>query len=446
MSSIKKFKKGAASFYIVAFSTLILVIVATSFATVILSEASRSENDDLSQSAYDSALAGVEDAKVAFSNYRRCIEAGKTGKEPVGGGTNVTCEDIIWWMHHPDCYTVGHILGKIPKDANEEVTVGATYTTSAGNKESVMNQAYTCVMINTDLDDYRATLNSNHMSQVIRAGVKDGGRNTVSRIRISWYSVRADNRKFLQYTNFSEKLEKVTFGALGNSSTISVPPTIEVQIAQTGTSFNLSQFDIAKMDSTGDLRTNRATLYLVPSSYEVKADKNNFITAWNSSLKKNYITKDQVAKTNNHAVSNKPFAVYCNPETGDEFYCSAELELPGVRGGGKRANDTFMIGVSLPYQKPDTDFAIELICDGDANCGGTKGGKIGSDTIVRIKNTQISIDSTGRANDLYRRVETRLETSDTAFGFGSPYYALQILGSGTTTKNMTVTSEYNFYF
>ena len=52
-----KFKKGAASFYIVAFSTLILLIVATSFAAVIISEITRTSNDDLSQSAYDSSMA-----------------------------------------------------------------------------------------------------------------------------------------------------------------------------------------------------------------------------------------------------------------------------------------------------------------------------------------------------------------------------------------------------
>ena len=49
-----KFKKGAASFYIVAFSTLILMILATSFAAVIISSLDRTANDDLSQSAYDS--------------------------------------------------------------------------------------------------------------------------------------------------------------------------------------------------------------------------------------------------------------------------------------------------------------------------------------------------------------------------------------------------------
>lgn len=68
-----QFKKGAASFYIVAFSTLILLIVATSFATIIISELNRTLNEDLSQSAYDSAMAGVEDAKLAYYSYQNCV-------------------------------------------------------------------------------------------------------------------------------------------------------------------------------------------------------------------------------------------------------------------------------------------------------------------------------------------------------------------------------------
>ena len=46
-----KFKSGAASFYVVAFSTLILTIIAASFATAIVAEITRTANDDLSQSA-----------------------------------------------------------------------------------------------------------------------------------------------------------------------------------------------------------------------------------------------------------------------------------------------------------------------------------------------------------------------------------------------------------
>ena len=106
-----KFKKGAASFYIVAFATLILMIIAVSFASIIISEMNRTSKDDLAQSAYDSALAGVEDAKLAFSNYKKCIANGATAKEPVSDAP-LDCSAIVWYMEHPDCGMVGKILGR----------------------------------------------------------------------------------------------------------------------------------------------------------------------------------------------------------------------------------------------------------------------------------------------------------------------------------------------
>ena len=61
---------------------------------------------------------------------------------------------------------------------------------------------------------------------------------------------------------------------------------------------------------------------------------------------------------------------------------------------------------------------------------------------------QIEVDSTGRANDLYRRVITRLKNnkSDLALSVMGP---LELLDSGSSdeaglTKNLTVTKEYNF--
>ena len=88
----KKFKKGAASFYVVAFSTLILVVIAASFATVVISEVIRGSNDDLSQSAYDAALAGVEDARLAYANYRRCLLKNTGATAPNGDGS-LTCAE-----------------------------------------------------------------------------------------------------------------------------------------------------------------------------------------------------------------------------------------------------------------------------------------------------------------------------------------------------------------
>lgn len=435
---LKKFKKGAASFYIVAFSTLILVVIATSFAMVVTSEIARTSNDDLSQSAYDSSLAGVEDAKVAYSNYRRCAEAGIKAQStrPTGIGT-ITCAEIMYWMEHPDCYMVGHILGKIPKDAegDAEVTVGGAEV--SGSKDTTTNQAYTCVMINTDLNDYRTTLTSNKRIQTMRASAETPEKtNAIDRIKISWYSVRNDVN--LKFTNFKDG--RVVFPSFG-SSVISVPPTVELQIVQTGTTFTMADFD-----KTAPGQTNRGTLYLVPTkeSGAASADAANYFGTYHGGT--NLVYASQVVKTNDRTIKNKAFLVYCNPDSTDEFYCSVEVEMPRPIGG-TRHHDTFMISVSLPYQQPDTDFSIELICSGEkcGNASPTSGGETGSQP-MKISNSQIAIDSTGRANDLYRRVETRLETADTTFIAGYPYYALQVLGDQGVTKIMKVSNEKGFYF
>lgn len=434
---LKGFKKGAASYYIVAFSTLILVILSTSFAMVIISEISRTSNDDLSQSAYDSALAGTEDAKVAYANYRRCVEVDKKAarSKPTGTGP-ITCEEIIWWMEHPDCYMVGHILGKIPKDAEEEVKVGGEIV-AAGSKETTTNQAYTCTKINTNLYDYRSTITAYKKIQTFKASSGHNSFNNVDKLRISWYSVRSDVK--LTWANFSGY--RVRFPKLSDG-TIAVPPTIEVKIMQTAERWRMSDFDLVEGNNT-----DRATMYFVPTNnvnMASKGDYANFIGIYDG--RTNYVTADKVAKTNNRYVENKSFLTYCEADASAEFYCTAEIELPGVIGG-RRSNDTFMVSVSLPYQQPDTDFSVELLCRNGTSCTDAVPANNGaSDNITKITNSQISIDSTGRANDLYRRVETRLETADTNYGSKYPYYALEILGDGVTEKDMKVTSEHNFYF
>ena len=73
-----KFYQGAASIYVVVFTTLLLSVITISFICIILSESSQATSNELSQSAYDSALAGTEDAKVALMKYHDCLNRGFT--------------------------------------------------------------------------------------------------------------------------------------------------------------------------------------------------------------------------------------------------------------------------------------------------------------------------------------------------------------------------------
>lgn len=439
MKSIKagKFRKGAASFYVVAFSTLILVIIAASFAAVVVSEITRTSNDDLAQSAYDSALAGVEDAKLAFYNYRNCLK-----------DSNISnCSDIIDIMRNPEksCYMTGRILGRLGSDEEKEVTI------QESNVPNNMYQAYTCVKIDTLLSNYKSTLNESNPMRVMTArfGSKndeiadqDGvvNANRIKRVKISWFSdSNSASYPILGYNNILSS--RVVFPSI--SGTI-VPPTISLAMLQTATEFNLSDFE-----TTVGETTDRGMIYLVPTdntSVARGSKEDNYIGAFSGG--QNYISKSALLKSNDKTAKNLPYVVYC--KEGSDYFCEATIELPEPVDG-ERNNDTFVFITSLPYGKPETDFMLEFFCDANDPCStqtivGEDGAEVEGDSdLAYLDGVQVEVDSTGRANDLFRRVEVRLEGSD-AFAL-SLMGPLELFGDGDSdslVKNFAVTSEWNF--
>ena len=194
-----RFKKGAASFYMVAFSTLILLVVATSFAAIIISEVTRTANDDLAQSAYDSALAGVEDAKLAFYSYQKCLEQGATETEIDDNKNEVTCGEIIHYMNNPDCDMVANILGRYGNNPGSgEVMIEESV--GSGNN---MSQAYTCVKIDNKLSDYRTTLSSANQMKAVKVKFADVSAKDISSVKVSWFTNQDNTTSDLKYSNFS---------------------------------------------------------------------------------------------------------------------------------------------------------------------------------------------------------------------------------------------------
>lgn len=435
-----KTKKGAASFYMVAFSTLVLIIIATSFAAVIISEVTRTANDDLSKSAYDSAMAGVEDAKLVVHSYQKCIE-----EKDNEHNNELPCETIRNEIENtsPDsesngedgkCDQVGRLLGRFDeKDENgaliqeskKEVLIQES---KIGNN---MSQAYTCVKISLP-GDYSGALSSGEQFKVIKAKFESAEiANKVKSVIINWSSGNSDSD--LNYNNFTGG--KVTF-----SKDVSIPPTIAVSMIQTGESFNLDSFT-----RTINETTNRGTLFLVPTKDEnLSGQTDTYKSAYDEKEGANHIKEDGFLKSNDKTAKNLPYAVYCG-NASDEYACSATIDIPRPIDGGPRNPDTFYFVVTQPYAGDTyTDFNVLFSC-GEEVCNEGEDVPAAEKNYAKLDGVQIKIDSTGRANDMYRRVEVRLD--------GDPNYAFSIMGplellnndenDSSLEKNLTVTCEWN---
>lgn len=433
----KRFKQGAASFYVIAFSTLVLMIVVASFTALVVAQITRSSNDDLAQSAYDSALAGVEDAKLAFYNYQACLAQGvKTGSVPVKGQKNLSCENIVWLMENSNeksgyntlrdnnidpCDVVPMILGRDITENGVAINEGS---------ENNMQQYYTCVQINAVLPDYRGTLSAANPMKAIRPTFAGASAGDIETIRVSWGLL-----DYAQKKPWQESSQKIDFQNTGNGD--ANPPAIAfalVQASGKNGGFKMEDFMKAE-DKDKDYKTNRGMVYLIPS--------NNGFTDLGAGV---------FVKSNNKIPKNEPYTVACKGVNGYE--CSVLLTLPKTADGdGERGADNFIVATMLAYGA-STDFALEFFCGNDTPCGSVTE-DVGEDEEVdagraSLSGVQISVDSTGRANDLFRRVEARLEGSDS--------FAMSIMGpleltggdSGSSDNNaalkkdLTVNCEYNF--
>lgn len=460
------FKKGAASFYIVAFATLILMIIATSFAAIIISEVTRTSNDDLAQSAYDSALAGVEDAKLAFYNYKTCKAQGVEGKKPdtFDSSSLKTCESIVWFMEnglddvdsvnnnedYNSCDMVSMMLGRSNPTVSADNEGGTVVSESSGANN--MQQVYTCTKISTSLRDYRSTLSSSQQMRVVKVKFDNVAAKDIKSMKISWYA--DSSLQEFKYSNFNNG--KVVYPNLAAGNKAAVPPTIYLGMVQTSANFTLADFDV-----TRGTQTNRGMVYLTPtnnSNAASLAGQESYKAGYNKDTGVNRVGTEGMLSSNDKTVTNRnlPYLVYCPEDSGEDFACSVIIDLPEPINGN-RNDDTFVFVAGLPYGKPNTDIVMEFYCGEEGSVcphieesvgeEETPEEPTGEENVAYLDSVQIKIDSTGRANDLYRRVEARLEgAEDFSLSLMGP---LELLGSREEDekvfeKNYNVRKEYNF--
>ena len=389
--TIPKTRKGATSMIVTIFTIILFSIITLGFTRLILSEVLQTTNSNLSKSAYDSALAGVEDAKVALLKYHDCLNKGYTAS------SGNQCGRIIAAMQDgirkQDCSTVSNVLGRTTDDQHGVTIQEVKDSSQDGGSAASKLQAYTCVTLQEDLADYRSTLSSDTRTRIVP--LRTDQIQDLKYVNIKWFS---DTNYTAQRRSGGNIVWDNNDGLLPSGQHSMVPPLISTAFFQSDRNFNLGEFNIASSENS----TNRAMLFFKPVNSKGRND-----------FSANEVS-DTFDKNSNHL-----FEVTCQEGA---FFCSATFEVPNTyRGSTDRNPATTFLLLSIPYGAPETDFSVSLYNSKRES--------------INFTGVQARVDSTGRANDLYRRVESRVELVDTYFPY--PEFAIQLNDDKNNTTRKT---------
>lgn len=346
-------EQGAVSLFVVIFTALLITTITISFMQLMVRDQQQAMYSDLSESAYDSAVAGVEDAKRALLMQEDCV-----------GDDTLRCTDINTYIDEGECTTLSNIFG----GGSGETAIVRT----EGDKR--LEQAYTCVKITQDTADYLGTIDSDAEATLVPLRAKQ----PFNKIVISWALSRTGNDITVPAAGVR------TLPIKGNDWPESYPALLRVQLINGRNSFRLSDLDTSSYSDT---------LFLYPS-------QSGLSTVEFPSVRRDDANGDvQLAD--------------CNPEVGSGAYaCSVTIDIdPTIQENDRTA----FLNLMAFYRS--TDYKIELLHDGGGQtCDPDR------PQVVCFDNVQPEVDSTGRANDLFRRVVSRVEMNG---NFNYPVAALE---------------------
>lgn len=382
-------ENGAVSIFIVIFTALLVTVISVSFIRLMVQTQQQSVTADLSQSAYDSALAGVEDAKRLLVTYQKDCVQSSAPAERCG-----VLEQLLRVTNPCDTIQRANIEGA---PGETEVLI------MRGEGDRALDQAYTCVKIMIETNDYIGSVNRGASRLIPLKGTSN-----FNEVVLEWYSQvdlqNSDDTPGERQVTLPELSDGLSLPKLNDWPT-NRPSLMRAQLIQFGSSFKLSDFD-----KTSDGQSNAHTLFLYP----LATGRDTIEFAEDTRLSQDAGVLQPVTCDPNFSSST----------TDKNYACRIVLRLPNAVGVSDAARTAYLR--LDPVYNSLTHFSVNLQNNG---------------TLVKFKDVQPIVDSTGRANDLFRRVQSRVELENDLFPY--PESAIDI--TGTLCKTFLVTDNPNDY-
>ena len=378
-------EQGFVSLFTVIFFMLLITIITVGFLRIMAIEQRQSLDNDLTASANAAAQTGVEDAKRAIIKYNSLSNGDPLKSQLLAALTSSSCNALT-----------GNNSIRSALNLNNNGSV---------NTQTGLNQYYTCLSVNLNTPDYVGTA-SNNKSEFVPLKSEDG--HPFSQITVSWHlasaSVGTDGDGQPARYAPGLLLPPVTGGA-SSWSAQGYPAYLRVQLY----GYPDGNFNRGKMDQLTH------TVFLVPNSPSNAA-------AVDSSTPVNFETVDPRGTDQNkiNLVGVKCTGAGTPPNVAIGTYaCTARLELPA---GQPSTSNNYYLRVTPLYSS--THFRLQLYQGGD---------------VVNFSGVEPQIDSTGRASDVFRRVQSRVRLDNLS---NLPEYAAE--SAGDICKNMQV-SDGSYY-
>lgn len=276
------------------------------------------------------------------------VEDGKRVLQACIGQSNADACSALAPPNNTKCNTVhtAKILSAADSSANEDEVF---IKSNSGTAAQTFDQAYTCVKIQRDTDRYNRTLLADN-SQIIPLNTAG----SFEEVNVSWYQ-RPASLPTVNLPNTTVLPALDEWAPVGEVR----PPILRVQLIQYNDgAFNLEHFDETRGSST---------LYLYPA------------TAGAANL-------DFAADARRTDPNDLLKQVSCSP-TSISYVCNVTISLPDPVGGSQASRKAYLRITSI---YADTQYSIQAV--------GTQ-----------FHDVQPTIDSTGRASDVFRRIKANVE-------------------------------------
>lgn len=371
MKSNKNFKKGGVSIFIVIVVGVLVSIMSASFLRLMFRDQEQASKLDLSQSAYDSAQAGVEDAKRFLRIFRSACGSSGTGDFE---GVHHNCNAMRDAIQSDSCYVLATAgIG----NANGETII---QTNSAGgvSRDVNLNQAYTCVKIKMNTADFLGRTNDGTPSVINLRGTE-----AFNRVRIRWHSrENMTNGNSISLDSLSNPSSRPNINTR-NWRSQNRPAILKAQFYGyvPGSGGSSSNMDTPYPDDGNG--ASEMLFYPTDRTSALSSNKSRMPT-----VRRNYLSSDA---TTDYTFTKCSETMDVNSNT---YACETTVDI------GRNVRPSDVLYLRLTPLMNDSNFKVELL---------------NGDRVVDFAGIQPKVDSTGRANTQLRRVESRIGFNDTNF-------------------------------